>query len=116
MSDVADGPEIMVVGAVGSTRAMASGISSTTESSGTMQMWWSGTSVMARRPSSGRPDRKMVPVCAQDTVEEVTTASTRLRSRTVSAEALRPSLGSTMARRAAVSSGSSAVSSPSGIT
>ena len=131
MSLVAEGPEIMVIGAVASTRASASGKSSTTESSGTMHTWWSGTRVIARRPSSGRPLRKIVPVSAQETVEDVTTASTSFSAstlrgsrspswapRTAARSPVWPTAGSVMRSRPAPreSAGSQSDSRPAGTT
>ena len=115
MSEVAEGPEIMVTTDVGSTRARASGNSSTTESSGTMHTWWSGTREIARRPSSGRPVRKIVPVSAQEAVELVTTAANESSVRT-SKGSPSPTAGSTARRRASVSAGSQPESRPEGTT
>ena len=81
MSDVADGPETSVIGArsprtASATRANASGTSPTICSARTTQMWWSGTSVIARRPEAPRPSRTIVPVWAIAAAQPVNAPST----------------------------------------
>ena len=80
MSLVADGPLMNVVGRVGSSRATSSGTVSTTWSARTTQTCTSGTSVIARRPWSGEPSSAIVPVCAHDAADAVTTAANPSRS------------------------------------
>lgn len=84
MSLVAEGPEIQVSGRRGSSRATACGTEPTTCSgTRTTQMWWSGISVIRRRPWSGLPSRTSVPVSATATAQPVTTESTRSSSAAV---------------------------------
>src|SRR5690606_32278306 len=71
MSDVADGPLIIVIGRSGTSRASASGTPTSTSLTATTHTCRSGTSVNARRPWSGLPSRKIVPVSAQVTAEAV---------------------------------------------
>src|ERR1051325_5918149 len=76
MSDVADGPETNVIGRCGSMRSSASGSSSQICDSRTTQMWRSGTSVNARRPSSGPAVRTIVPLSAIAALQPVSAPST----------------------------------------
>ena len=59
----------------------------------TTQMWWSGTSVIRRRPWSGPPSSTIVPVSATATAQPVTTLSTRSSSCGVLSAAVRDPLG-----------------------
>ena len=79
-------------------------------------MWWSGTSEIARRPSSWLEFKKIVPVSAQETVEEVTTASTASSWCTVRAPGSRVLPESVKQVRVGVSSGSHCRFKPTGTT
>ena len=77
ISDVAEGPEIVVI-AMALRLAMAasaSGSSSCTCPRCTRQMWWSGSKVIARRPCAPSCTSSIVPVEATATSHVVTTAS-----------------------------------------
>ncbi|CAO0827162.1 Lactate utilization protein B [Streptomyces microflavus] len=63
------------VGRSGTSRARTSGTPASTEERSTTQRCRSGTRESARRPWSGDPSRKIVPVSAQPAAEAVTTAS-----------------------------------------
>lgn len=64
MSEVADGPETNVSGAVGESAPIASGTVATICSAWMTQTWWSGIKVIARRPHAAPPSRTIVPVSA----------------------------------------------------
>src|SRR5262249_30288223 len=116
MSEVADGPEMNVIGRPSHPRrtASASGRTSTIWRSRTTQTWRSGTSVSARRPSWGWAVRMIVPVSATATVHPVSAPSTWSSSAAVRPRSSSSSTpdglhaagtpGATASRRAPVSS------------
>ena len=82
MSEVAEGPEISVIGGrrrvtAGATRGDRLGHELDDLLGRDDAEWWSGTSVIARRPLTPPPSRTSVPVSAIATAQPVTTPSSR---------------------------------------
>jgi hypothetical protein len=89
MSLVALGPLTMVFGRVPSSLRSALGSRVVMSAARTMQMWWSGMRLIARRPWPGPPSRMIVPVSATAAAQPVMTASTTSTPATDSGAKLR---------------------------